>query len=135
MKGERLLDAIDYLFYRIDNWFRYRDDFIEQGGISNFRALAFLTVLEGITLTNVYVLSELVVGFSLVTGYLKIAALVISIVLFAVNNGRYGSKARVAIIRSRWKNETSENKSSRGRLIVVCIVVTLLGPFILSSFR
>lgn len=129
------MDVSDYLFYRINDWFRYRDDFIEQGGIANFRALTFLTVLEGFATVNVYALSESLVGFSLESGYVKLIALVISIVLFAINNGRYGSKDRVAIIRSRWKGENSELRSSRGRWIVVLIVIVFCGPFVLLAFR
>jgi len=127
-KDNTLLSLPDYLFYRIDKWFRYRDDYLEQGGIANSRALTFLSVLETITISYLFGLVLVLTDISFASQSLKVALIVLAIFLWIINYIRYESKARVASIRARWRSESKDEERRRGIWVVAYIVFCFSVP-------
>lgn len=123
-----MVDIPDYLFFRLERFFLQRGDRIASSQSSQMVAL-----LEVITLVNLFSFFRILLRFETPQDF-KLYGILTMLVIFFLNNIRYGSIVRINEIRTRWKGEDHEIKRKRGVWIVIYIVLCICGPFVMINF-
>lgn len=115
------MKVFDYIFLRIYLFFKAKKDFApERNGSLIVSLLQFLTIL------SLYLIGQEIFGYLMLTS--KWQALPLMLVIGIFNWYRYEKQLNLEDLQEKWKDESSRDKTARGFLIVIYLIVSAAIP-------
>ncbi|KAA8478434.1 hypothetical protein BDE36_0262 [Arcticibacter tournemirensis] len=124
------MSFFDYIFYRITFYYKRKKDLSpETAGSLIVSLLQFFFILD------IFILVRIFYEYTIPSGFSKVWALPLIVVLGVMNWYRYEKKSLYPELRRTWKDEDPSRKRKRGRLIVWSLIILLTIPVFYGLIR
>lgn len=127
-----MLTVFDYIFYRVTSYYLIHwkcEKYPWQNGIG------VVCILQMATCWDIVVITSLLYGSTPHLLSHKSLALALAVSVLAFNYYRYTKKMNFEVLKDRWAHEVDTARETRGRLIILYLLVSVSIPIVYGVLR